>query len=436
MTRATLLFATAVLASCTAARTAPPEPAREAAIGVDPLMRLHASHRVDGLESRRFSHADLWSALGPIAGRSAALEREIVGRSAEGRAIEVVRFGGGPTRVLLWSQMHGNESTATMALADLFAFLADNPAHPIARRLADRLSIEAVPMLNPDGAERFQRWNVHGVDVNRDARRLATPEARTLKSVQERFRPDFGFNLHDQNVRTTVRGSSRTAAIALLAPPFDQTRGDDPVRSRAKRVAAVIRRSLEPLVGGHVARYDDTFNPRAFGDLMQQWGVSTVLIESGGWADDPEKQHLRAVTFVAILSALDAIATGEYASADPALYETLPRNGPPLNDLLIQGGSVVLEGLAPVRVDLTVDYADPLRWTGGRIVEIGDLGDTEARDTLDATGAFIHPAPEAVREGRAALVPGAPASFILRAGADPRSEVLRGVAPDRTGGGG
>ena len=49
-------------------------------------------------------------------------------------------------------------------------------------------------MLNPDGAERFQRRNAQSIDINRDALRLQTPEGRTLKAVRDRFQPRIGFN--------------------------------------------------------------------------------------------------------------------------------------------------------------------------------------------------------------------------------------------------
>lgn len=390
------------------------------------LVRLHERFRVDALTEREFTHHELWTAIEPVINRSPALEREEVGRSAEGRPIYAVRFGHGSTTVLLWSQMHGDESTATMALADIFRFLADSPEHPLARRLAENLTLVMVPMLNPDGAERFQRHNAFGIDVNRDARALSTPEARALKALQQRLKPEFGFNLHDQNVRTRVGRSERLAAIALLDPAYDESRAYNEVRSRARQVAAVVRQAVEPLVGGHIARYDDTFNPRAFGDLIQSWGTSTVLIESGGWKDDPEKQYLRGVNFVAILSALDAIASGAYEGVDPALYTTLPQNGRSVSDLLVRGGWVVLPGLAPVRADLTADYADPLERRGGRITEVGDLAEASARDTLHVEGLYLHPLRDALthRGGRPSLSREAPASFVVRRSSDPTSEAV------------
>jgi hypothetical protein len=136
----------------------------------------------------------------------------------------------------------------------------------------------------------------------------------------------------------------RQVAIALLAPPASEARGYDEVRSRARLVAAVIAQTLVEEIPGRIARYDDTFNPRAFGDLMQQWGTSTVLIESGALPNDPEKQHLRALNVAALLAALDAIATGRYATADPSLYESLPGNRGGPSDVLVLGGHVVLPG--------------------------------------------------------------------------------------------
>jgi beta-lactamase class A len=365
------------------------------------LAALHARHRVAGLEERTFGHAHYWSLVTPVLERGSALRVDRIGESVQGRALNAITHGSGPTTVLLWSQMHGDESTATMALADIFAFLADAPDHPLARRLGERLTTVWVPMLNPDGAEQFQRRNALGIDINRDARALVTPEARALKGIRDRLDADVGFNLHDQNIRTTVGETGRQAAFALLAPPWGESRDDDAVRERAARLAGVMRLAVDSLLDGRIARYDDSFNPRAFGDLMQQWGTSTVLVESGGWDGDPEKQHLRLANFVGILSALDALASGTYAQVSPDWYRSLPFNGRPLTDLLVRGGHVVLSANGaqpatgasaprPFRADLAVQYADPSRWIGPRVDEVGDLQEARARRTLDIDGLYAH----------------------------------------------
>jgi hypothetical protein len=152
---------------------------------------------------------------------------------------------------------------------------------------------------------------------------------------------------------------------------------------------------MEPLVGGHIAKYDESFNPRAFGDLTTLWGTSTVLIESGGWRNDAQKQFLRSVNFVGLVKALDVIADSSWADFAIADYQSLPSNGRAVNDLLIRGASIVVAGRAPVRADIAADFEDAGgRATLARITEVGDLGATEARDTLDLEGLFLHPLPQ------------------------------------------
>src|SRR5690606_19257878 len=273
------------------------------------------------------------------------------------------------------------------------------------------------PMLNPDGAEVFQRENAAGIDINRDVRRLASPEARTLKAVRDRIQPQYGFNLHDQSARTRV-GQGEQAAIALLPPAADEARSYGPVRSRARLVSAWLATDFGNALTGRIARYDDTFNPRAFGDLMQAWGTSTVLIESGALPDDPQKQRLRTYNAAAILGVLDAIATGAFERADPAAYDSLPFNRGGAYDLLLTGGSLVVPGVGALRADVAINFDDSVARTGGHVREVGDLETAVAMDTLDLGGRFLHPMPDAVLvTGGSTWVPiGAPARFIIREG--------------------
>ena len=67
-------------------------------------------------------------------------ELEKIGESIEGRSINHVRVGTGSLRVLLWSQMHGDESTATAALFDVFEYLQRHREDPLARRVLSRLT--------------------------------------------------------------------------------------------------------------------------------------------------------------------------------------------------------------------------------------------------------------------------------------------------------
>lgn len=391
------------------------------------LAVLHEAYRLGVFTTRKFTHAEMWGVLGPLADDAPALEREEIGHSAEGRPLYAVRYGHGATRVLLWTQMHGDEPTHTMGVLDLLGYLGREADDPRARALAEALTVVAVPMLNPDGAERFRRLNAQGIDLNTDARAWATPELRALRGVYDRFRPHWAFNLHDQNVRARVAGTDRLTAMALLACPFNPEGDDDDVRLRAKRLCGVIRRAAKPLIGGHVTRYSDEYEPRGMGEYMQRAGTSTVLVEMGGWKDDPEKQYLRQVSFVVLLAGLEAIAGGTYAQVPLEEYAGLERNGRDVFDRLVRGGTLVVPGLEPYRADLGIDFEAPLDERNGTLSEVGDLADYAARDTLDAEGLYLHPEPAALtrRAGHPpTLEGGTPADFVLRRGPDEGSEAV------------
>ena len=411
--------------ACTGGRSTPPPAPAPAPGPTSSFIRLHEDVRLEGLEDRRFDQETYWRVVSPVVEGSENFRVDRVGESAEGRPLRTVSFGEGPVSVFLWSQMHGDESTASMALADIYSAVARFPDHPTIRTILEGVTVHTLPMLNPDGAMRFQRENAQGIDINRDARRLVTPEGRVLKEVRDRLQADFGFNLHDQGIGTRVGQTDRGVSIALLSPPFDESREINDVRLRAMEVMGVMIRAMEPMVGGHVAKYSDTFNPRAFGDLITQWGTSTILVESGGWEADPEKQYLRQVNFVGLLAALESIATSDYRGVGTELYQGLPSNGRRIADLLITGGTVVIPGLPSYQADLLVSYGKPLLEEDGTITEIGDLAEAEARDTLDLEGLFIHPEDTALDRSRGGiqLAPGAPAVFTVTRRED-GSEVL------------
>jgi hypothetical protein len=284
------------------------------------LVATAERHRVAALTPSTLTHANLWKHLGPLIDKTRDARRSEIGKSVQGRPLYAIDLGRGQIRVLLWSQMHGDEPTATLALTDLVGYILSNENDPLVRRLKQRLSITAILMLNPDGAELGRRENARGIDLNRDARSQVSPEARALAAIHARLSPHFGFNLHDQSARVGEDG--RPVAIALLAPPHNDTPGTV-THTRAKRLAAVMRLAADSLVDGRVARYDESHNPQAFGDAMQSWGTSTVLLETGSWQDDKQKDYLRSVNFAVLLVALDAIATGALERADLSLYESL-----------------------------------------------------------------------------------------------------------------
>src|SRR5690606_11913013 len=148
------------------------------------------------------------------------------------------------------------------------------------------------------------------------------------------------------------------------------------VRGRAIKLAVGMNRLLQDLIPGAVARYDDTFTPRGFGDNFQQWGASTVLIESGGYKGDPEKQYIRELNFKIILNALIEIAQGSYEKHLTHEYEQIPLNDSKLFDLLVRNVRIqyndslsYVADLGINRDETTVDTSFILR---SRIADLGE----------------------------------------------------------------
>ena len=321
--------------------------------------------------------------------------------------------------VLLWSQMHGDEPTATSALFDIFEQFRRHRADPAYARILSALTIHAVPMLNPDGAERFQRRNAQGIDINRDALRMQTPEGRVLKALRDRINPPIGFNLHNQNWRTSAGKTGQPATISLLSVAFDEARTESPGRILTKKTCAIIRDALEAMAPGRIARYDDEFEVRAFGDNLTKWGTSVVLIETGPWPAAEPDPYLVRLNFVALMTALDALATGRVQQADPKRYESLPINETDLFFLLVRNATVVAgTGVAPFLADVGIVANRAVRTTDGarttrfaaRIEDLGDLHTMHALESIDATGLTVAPlwdaGPEGGRRGDAARLRG------------------------------
>jgi hypothetical protein len=386
----------------------------------------------------------------------AALPRDLftveqAGQSVEGRSINLVTAGRGSFKVLLWSQMHGDEPTATSALFDVFEYLRRHRAEPMADRILSRLTLYVIPMLNPDGAERFQRRNAQGVDINRDALLLQTPEGRVLKNVRDRLTPDIGFNLHNQNWRTSVGQPPQPASISLLSVAFDEARTESEGRTLTKKTCAVIRDALEPLAPGRIGRYDDEFEVRAFGDNITLWGTPVALIETGPTAEQQPDDMLVRLNFVAILAALDALATGRVNDADPERYESLPLNGSGMFYILVKSATIVPgTGIAPFTGDIGIVAARRARRDDGTrqlslalaIEDLGDLRVFSGLEEIDAKGLTVVPLYDdglasgdeitlppnvASRPLRGTIAPGQPAALVVLrpSGAPDRFTVVR-----------
>ena len=248
-----------------------------------------------------------------------------VGRSAQGREIFQIEWGKGPKKVFMWSQMHGDEPTATPALFDMFTVLQKNRDKDWVKAIENTVTIRAVPMLNPDGAEVFQRRSSQGIDINRDARNLVTPEARLLKSLRDALQPEIGFNLHNQQALTTAGFTNKQAAISFLVVFGDEAKTLTPGLERNRRLVVAMNQAISQFMPGHVGRYGDEWTPSAFGDSFSEWGTPVILIETGA-LHGKDEPFLVKMNFIAFLTSMKLLADGGSTAFNPNDYELIPNN--------------------------------------------------------------------------------------------------------------
>jgi len=251
--------------------------------------------------------------------------KEIIGYSFKQTPIYRISIGKGPIKVLLWSQMHGNESTGTKALFDLFKFLT-NPQDLLAVRdqILNTCTLVFIPMLNPDGAKSFTRINAQGIDLNRDAIALKAPETLLLKHVLHTVNPMFCFNLHDQRTIFNVANTKNPASISFLAPSVNKMRTVTKGRKKTMSVIVSMNTLLQKLIPNHIGRFTDEFYPLATGDNFQKAGHNTILIEAGHYKNDYEREKVRAFNFYALVQGLYFITFNDFFNYKP--YFNIPNN--------------------------------------------------------------------------------------------------------------
>ena len=213
---------------------------------------------------------------------------KIIGKSVLGKPIYSYEIGEGKTKIFLWSQMHGNESTTTKALFDFLNVL--HSGSELAQQLLRAFTFCSIPMLNPDGATLYTRVNANKVDLNRDSQELTQPESKLLRAIFESFKPDYCFNLHDQRTIFGVSTTGKPATLSFLAPSYNEEREINESRLQAINLIASINEVLQEYLPNQIGRFDDSFNINCIGDMFQYLGVSTLLFEAGHFADDYERE--------------------------------------------------------------------------------------------------------------------------------------------------
>ncbi|MBU2978713.1 M14 family zinc carboxypeptidase [Alteromonas sp. C1M14] len=334
------------------------------------------------LDKAHLTAEDLTTVVRPLSAHQ-EIATTLLGHSYEGTPIIRYSLGSGPLTILAWTQMHGDEPTATAAVLDWLHILLNSEPVGLPKNWQDLVTVHVIPMLNPDGAARKTRVNAQGIDINRDAKALQSPEGRILDQQVKQLAPDVAFNLHDQNPYYTAGTSTNPATIAFLAPAYHEDKHVNASRLRAKQLIAGMAGTLNYFIPNSIGRYDDTYSFRSFGDNIAASGASTILIESGAAFDDPHRQLARKMNVIALQYGLLSLLTDTYRAYSLADYYRIPDNRE--DGLCDTKLSHITLGLNPsYHVDISINISAK---TGkSNITAIGDLRTVHGFSDIDGRG--------------------------------------------------
>ena len=293
------------------------------------FLSQYDSLKATSLKSRVLSNSDIEPLLSLL---SDTFDVSTLGHSEIGLPIHGVKIGSGPKRILLWSQMHGNESTTTKALFDLFNYLKLEDFNAF----LGTCTLFIIPILNPDGAKAYTRLNANKVDLNRDAINRSQKESIILRSVFNEFKPHYCFNLHGQRTIFSAGKSNNSSVISFLSPSEDAERTVTITRKKSMSIIHSMNGVLQIYLPNQIGRYDDGFNANCVGDQFQTLGVPTVLFEAGHYPGDYSREETRKYIALSIFTAIECIAYNKVGEDTSSLYFDIPENDTLFNDVIIR----------------------------------------------------------------------------------------------------
>lgn len=314
---------------------------------------------------------------------------QITGESVFGKPIYQLEIGAGETKILLWSQMHGNESTTTKALFDFFNLLHSDSE--IAKTMLQKFTFCCLPMVNPDGASLYTRENANKVDLNRDSQTLSQPESQLLRQVFERFRPHYCFNLHDQRTIFGLENTDKPATVSFLSPSYNEAREINDVRMKAIEVIVAMNTTLQQYIPNQIGRFDDSFNINCIGDTFQSLNVPTILIEAGHFPEDYNREETRKYIFMALVTGFQFLSESVTVSNGLQDYLNIPQNKVGFYDFVYKNVKINYDN-TEIITNFAAQYKEEL--VEGRlcfnayIVEIGDLEGFSGHFEYDAQKAM------------------------------------------------
>lgn len=306
----------------------------------------------------------------------------VIGQSVLGDDIHSITLGAGANKILMWSQMHGNESTTTKAIFDLINLLSHY--NDYANSVLSQCTLLIIPILNPDGAKAYSRLNANNIDLNRDAQNLSQPESIVLRNLFKTFKPHFCFNLHGQRTIFSAGNSSKTATVSFLSPAQDKACTITQNRQVAMALINNMNAMLQLEIPNKVGVYDDAFNLNCVGDTFQSFNIPTVLFEAGHYKNDYYREEARRFIFQSLVIAIKSISINNIQIKNAHReYALIPENKKLFFDIIIRNTNVNSK-----IVDIAIQYEERLVLETlkfiPKVVKIEKLDKFYAHKTIEA----------------------------------------------------
>jgi hypothetical protein len=172
-------------------------PARERDLGIAPLGFDLASFAgvVRGYDGDRFE---------------VKTETELRYADRDHPILSVRSKGDADETLLVRSGVHGTAQAGLLAVPRILDAWSE-----------ENVRLVVVTPVNPVGAAELSRYNAEGYDINRDFVRFYTPEARLVRRIYERERPDFVISLHEGPQDATFMFANRFVDSAVARALLD-----------------------------------------------------------------------------------------------------------------------------------------------------------------------------------------------------------------------
>ena len=304
------------------------------------LLKLASHYKESNLLGRYICLKHIEPLLGQLKFKN---EVSIIGESVLKKPIYNFNIGTGKIKILMWSQMHGDESTTTKALFDFFNYLKSDEIEAI--HFLKSFTFSIIPILNPDGAEAYTRENANTIDLNRDAQNLSQPESVVLRALYDDFKPHYCFNLHDQRSIYGAGNTSNPATVSFLAPAFNSERTINESRGKAIDLISYVFKGLSEIIPNQIGRFNDAFNFDCVGDTFQYFKTPTILFEAGHYQNDYDREKTRAFIFCSYLLAFRYLNENDIVDSKSAIYLKIPQNNVNFYDFICRNVKIVLDGV-------------------------------------------------------------------------------------------